>query len=222
MDDATVTLIGLLVGLLGAGVGVAAVVGIPLGWYNRFLMVSPPRTTFAVSKDTLLAQILALNDDLRPWEYRLTPDDPRADLVAEWKVADARWWGAFSRNRFRRTYRAFVSLDPEKHELRMNEESATVTWTASAGGPAPSIAWEKQFFRGVVLFEHSREVAYGIKDVFPLKVGELYKYDFNPWQVKGPLLRLALENGWSYCPVVLRSQLGKKPAGAVPVSAPSQ
>ncbi len=208
----TEALLGLLVGSLGAGFAVLVVVGMPLGWFNRLLVVRPKQGVPPAAKERLLRAILALNDERRPWLYRETPADERADLVAEWKLADARWWGAFSANHFRHAYRASIALDESRRELRIFEETSTVSWTAGATGSVPHVGWEGSFFRGVMLFQRTRVVAYGVKDVLPLRVGELYNYDFDPWRVKSPLLKLAIENGWSYCPVVLRRHLGRKQA----------
>ncbi len=207
-------LVGLLAGLLGAGIAVAVIVGMPLGLFNRFLAVKPQAGVVPVGGEELARAILALNDERLPWSYTPTPDDQRADFVAEWKLTDARWWGVFSRNRLRKTYRAIVALDEAKHELRIVDESASVRWVVGANGPSPTLAWEGSFFRGVILFERSRELAYGLKEVAPLEVGRLYGYDFDPWRVKGPLLRTAIENGWWYCPVVMRSHLGRKARSA--------
>lgn len=210
MMDAEV-IVGLIAGMLGVGFALLVAIGMPLGLFNRLLAVRPAPERIPATRQSLIESILALNDDRQPWSYALTPDDPRADLIAEWKVADARWWGAFARNAFRRSYRAFVTLDERRRELRIVEESGSVRWTAGAGGAVPTVGWEGRFFRGVILFERSREKAYGLKDLFPLRAGELYGYDFDPWRVKGPLLKLAVEHGWSYCPVVLKSHLGRKP-----------
>lgn len=206
--------VGLLAGLFGVALALAVMVGIPLGWFNRALRVRPNPEAFPLGKDELLGRILALNDERRPWHYRLAPEESRADLVAEWRVADARWWAAFSRSGLKRTYRAYITLDEASRELRINEESQTIRWTGGVDGGVPHIGAQRDYFRGVILFERSRELAYGIKDIFPPEVGKVYEYDFDPWRVKGPLLQLAVENGWSFCPVVLRSQLGSKKARA--------
>ncbi|MHB1132922.1 MAG: hypothetical protein ACYC4L_11095 [Chloroflexota bacterium] len=208
----TEIMIGAVAGLLGVGLAIGVAVGIPLGWFNRLLAVRANPGAFPLSKAELLERLLALNDEARPWQYRLTPDDPRADLVAEWKLADARWWALFARSGFKRTYRAFISLDGERREVRVNEESSTVSWSGGVDGAVPQIGSQRDYFRGVILFERSRELAFGVKEIFPMDVGKVYDYDFDPWRVKGPLLRLAVENGWHYCPVVMRSQLGRKRA----------
>lgn len=188
------------VGLLGAMAGLGVMIAIPLGLFNRLLVVGPQTGVAPVSGTELLHAILGLNDERRPWGYRPVPEDARVDLVAEWKIADAGWWGAFNKNGFSRSYRAFVALNEKKHELRISEESSTVSWSMGAQGITPCVQWQGSFFKGVFLFERTREIAYGIKDELPLNIGEIYDYDFDPWRVKAPLL----------CPVVHRFQLGKK------------
>ncbi len=212
MEEVTALILGLGAGLLGLALGLGVMLALPLGLFNRLLVVRPEPGLPAVARVQLLEAILALNDDRRPWAYRSTPEDRRADLVAEWKLADARWWGAFQRNGLRRSYRAWVALDEATHELRVGEATASVSWSAGTQGLTPAIHWRASFFRGVILFERTREIAYGIRDELPPAVGEIYNYDFDPWRVKAPLLRLALEHGWSYCPVVHRFQLGRRAA----------
>lgn len=203
-------IIGLGVGIVGAALGLGVMAAIPMGLFNRMLVVRPQSGTAPASKYDLLNRILEQNDERRPWGYRPTPEDRRTDLVGEWKIADARWWGAFNKNGFSRSYRALVALDEGKRELRITEESSTVSWSMGAQGIVPQVRWQRSFFKGIILFERTREIAYGIRDQMPAGIGEIYSYDFDPWRVKAPLLRLAVENGWSFCPVAHRFQLGKK------------
>ncbi|MDP2660208.1 MAG: hypothetical protein Q8R28_05725 [Dehalococcoidia bacterium] len=208
MEPGLIVAVG--VGLLGAGLGLGVMIAIPLGVFNRLMVVHPKSGAAPISKSDLLQAVLRLNDKRRPWGYRPTPDDRRADLVAEWKIADARWWGAFNRNGLSRSYRAFISLNEPKRELRITEESTSVSWSMGSQGVIPSVHWNRSFFKGVILFERTKELAYGVKDELAPGVGEIYNFDFDPWRVKAPLLRLTIENGWSFCPVVQRFQLEKK------------
>lgn len=203
-------IVGAVLGVVAAGLGLGVMLAIPLGFFNRFLRVAPETGAAPIAKGRLLAAILALNDERRPWAYRPTPDDPRTDIVAEWKLADARWWGAFQRNGFRRSYRALVALHEPTGELRIAEETSATSWTVGSEGITPIVRWSHRFFKGVILFERAREAAYGVVDELPPRIGEIYSYDFDPWRVKGPLLRLAVENGWAFAPVVHAFQLGRK------------
>ena len=200
------------IGLGGVLLGVFVIVAIPFGLFNRLLRVRPAPGITPLSADILLQRLLALDDHQQPWTIRPAPDDRHADLIAEWRIADNRWWGLFQRNSLRRSYRAYIRLDASSHEVRITESSGSVTWSAGTAGVVPQVHWEARFFRGVVLFERAREIAYGLAELLPPRPAEVVAYDFDPWRVKGPILRAAVESGWTYAPVVHAYQLGSKPA----------
>lgn len=202
--DLVAMLIGGGVGLLGALVGISVPVMMFRGSFSRWTATRPSPGIAPVSKEVLLQRLLALNDPSRPYSYR--PDD-RYDIRAEWRLADASWWGALQRNHLSENYLAKIYLHDRFREVRIVEERGRLEWIAGMNGPVPRVAWSRQFFKGIVLFERSREVAYGIKDFIPPDWGAVVDYDFDVWRVKGPILRTAVESGWTFCPVVMESHL---------------
>ena len=207
-------LLGGLAGLLGAAAALWVVTSTFTGGFTRFLVVRPKPDTSVSSKEQLLQAILALNHPDLPYRFARDQTVPAADLLAEWKLADATWWGIFNKSGFSRHYRLLLYLDGNNHEVRATEETASVSWTAGALGPTPSASWQKTFFKGIILFERSWERAYGITEVKPFRVAEAYAYDFDPWRVKGPVVRATVEHGWAYCPVIYRYQLRRQRAYA--------
>lgn len=196
-------LIGILVGLLGAGAGVAVVVGISAGWFSGLAVVRPAPGVAARPAAEVLGAMLAANDEAKPWQLRPCPEEPRADVVGEWRVVDQRWWGLMARSGLRFTYRAWFALDEGRHEVSCAEEQGRVSW----GVEGPSLHWEQSFFQGMILFQRTREIVYGLNDAPVPEFGRVVDYDFDPWRVKAPVVRAALERGWSFRPVVFRGQL---------------
>lgn len=199
---------GELVTIVAVVAVLAAVVvmwSIASGKITDLLVVRPAPGIAPVGRDDLWYAVMALVREEHPWTARPCPEEPRAHFVAEWKLADARWWGLAQRNRLSSAYRAWFAIDEGKHELRCTEERSTMTW--SAGGPVPTISWGTSSFQGIVLFERTREIVLGLRDEPLLSPGVVVDYDFDPWRVKGPIIRAALERGWSYRPVASLGQL---------------
>lgn len=204
MDDQTATLVGLSLGLIGVLAGLAVPLMMLRGTFSRVLAVKPRPYVAPVPKAALLERLLALNDPGQPFSYR--PDD-KYDLRAEWRLADTAWWGFFQRNRLLATYLARVNLNDPHREARVYEERGRLEWSAGTRGLVPRVSWQKSFFKGVVLFERSREIAYGMKSLDPVDWGKVVDYDFDVWRVKGPILTTVTESGWSFVPVVHEHQL---------------
>lgn len=205
MDDQTIGLLfGLTIGLLGAATGIAVPIMMLRGTFSKTLAVKPEPGVTPASKDVLLQRLLALDDPQQPYHY--LPDD-RQDLRAEWRIADANWWEFFERNHLEITYRARVYLHEKYREVRIVEEWGRLQWAAGMQGQVPRVSWQKEFFKGVVLFKKSREVAYAFKDELPLDWGKVVDYDFDVWRVKGPILRTAVESGWAFVPCVQEGHL---------------
>ena len=75
------------------------------------------------------------------------------------------------------------------------------------GFACPSCPYRADREQGIVLFERTREVVLGLRDEPLLAPGVVAAYDFDPWRVKGPIIRTALERGWSYRPATSFGQL---------------
>ncbi len=197
-------------GIVGALVALAAV-GVMLwiwtGKITDLLVVHPAPGIVPVSRDGLWTILMALSHDDHPWVIRPCPEEPRAHFVAEWRIADARWWGLAQRNGLSSAYRAWFALDERARELRATEEEATVRWSAGTQGLVPAVAWESSFFQGIVLFQRTREMVVALREEPGLSPGVVVSYDFDPSRIKGPIIRAALEHGWSYRPVASLGQL---------------
>ncbi len=205
MDGATA--LAAAVGLVAALAAVVVMWSIASGAITNLLVVRPAPGLSPVGRDVLRDAITAVAKEDRPWIVRPCPEQPRADFVGEWRLADARWWGLAQRNGLSVAYRAWFALDERHHELRCTEETTSIRWSAGVSGLVPTVSWGGSFFRGIILFERTKERAWGLKDEPPLAPGAVVAYDFDPWRIKGPIIRAALERGWAYRPVVRVGQL---------------
>ena len=190
--------IGLIAGLLGAGAGLFFAF-YALGFF-QYLGGKKPNPN-AVNKETLEKALLALNDPQKP--YHLVPGED-TDLVAEWKIVDASWYGIFSKNRLSKAYRARLLLDEERHSVRCFELLGSVSWTAGTDGLSPSINFSKSSFGGRVFSEKSYGLGYGIKDPRSLEVGKVYEYKFDVNEIRAPIIATVKANGWEWVPVTVK------------------
>ena len=69
------------------------------------------------SPEKVKQALLAVNRPTAPFRIVDGKADG-ADLVAEWKVVDAQWYGIFEKSGFKKTFRILMKLDPAKHEVR--------------------------------------------------------------------------------------------------------
>lgn len=191
-----VTIIGLAAGLLGALMGIAAMI-YALGYFE-YLGGKKKFTVPPISKEILKQKLLALNSPELP--YQIKPAE-ETDLFVEWNIVDATWYAIFSKERLSKTYRAYLMLDESRKAVRYCEETGSVRWLAGAGGALmPQVHFEKSYFRGRILFQKSWEVQYGIKEDGTL--GKVYEYRFDVNRVRDPIVKAIEESGWEFVPVV--------------------
>lgn len=189
-------LIGLVAGLFGAIMAIAAMV-YALGYFE-YLGGKKKFTTLPMSKERLKQKLLALNSPDLP--YQIKPAE-ETDLFVEWKIVDATWYAIFSKERLSKTYRAYLLLDESRKAARYCEEIGSVRWYAGADGTLnPSVAFDKSYFRGRILFQKSWEVQYGIKEDRTL--GKVYEYKFDVNRVHDLIVKAIEESGWEFVPVV--------------------
>ncbi len=155
---------------------------------------------WAISRDELYSRLTSLNSEDLPYEIK--PDaSGRCDLVLEWKLVDAKWYGFFSKNRFSKWYKVYMLLDDSRKSLRYLEEVGTISWRVGSRGLEPiiNIGYGKTFFRGRILFTREYSRAYGVKE--DLKPGEIYSYYFDPSEPIGRIRKVVEEAGWELVPV---------------------
>lgn len=190
--------IGLIVGLLGAGAGLFFAL-YALGFFQYLGgKKTDPRAT---DKQTLQQAILKLNNPAKP--YRIVPSEI-SDLMAEWKIVDATWYGVFNKSRLKKAYRALLLLDEARHSVRCFETFGTISWTAGANGLTPTVRYSKSSFSGRILFQKSYGVGYGIKDPKSLEAGKVYEYRFDIDEIRAPIIDTVKASGWEWVPVTAK------------------
>lgn len=135
-------------------------------------------------------RILALNRDTAPYQI-IDGAAEKADLIAEWKVVDAKWYEIFAKANLTKVFRIYMKFDPAKHEVRAKDEEFTVAWRA--GVPSLSISVSK--FQGQMT-----SVEFGAAYAFTeeLKPGLVYNYRFNTNEIKKPIQEAVAACGWNY------------------------
>lgn len=85
-----------------------------------------------VSVDELRATLLGLSRPGAPWHVR-DGSEEGCDLVSEWRIVDADWYGIFFQYGLNKAFRVKMKFDEGAHEVRNIDEQAAVSWRD--GGP---------------------------------------------------------------------------------------
>jgi hypothetical protein len=187
-DHMGVALAGLAVYILGLGVFMAR----GASWAAE---IAPTAArTAPVAGDTLRSRILALNDLDLPFHVR----EESNRLVAEWRIADARWIGLMEAGGLHEVHRIYMDLDPERHQVRSLDEHRTISWSAGIAHLGGSFS----FFRGISFFAYSRGVLMGVFFRDGRWTTKAYDYRFVLSEMKAPLVQAIVGSGWRFTPVV--------------------
>ncbi|MBI3739541.1 MAG: hypothetical protein HY258_10890 [Chloroflexi bacterium] len=148
------------------------------------------KNTPALSVDEVKQRLLALNRETAPYRI-LDGASQNADLIAEWKIVDAKWYEIFAKANLTKVFRIYIKFDAAKHEVRAKDEEYTVQWKAGL----PSLSISAQKFQGQVI---SMEfgTAYAFTEEFA--PGQVYQYRFNTNEIKKPIQDAAAACGWNY------------------------
>ncbi len=138
--------------------------------------------------------VLAANRETAPYQIR----DGKAegvDLIAEWKIVDAKWYEIFAKAGKKDTFKIEMTLDPEKNEVRAVDKRFTVEWKAGI----PTISASVKAFKG-----QQQSVEFGTAYAFTeeLRPGEVYNYRFSTKELKTPIQDAVTKAGWVYRGVV--------------------
>ena len=163
----------------------------------RRTAVRPVPGTPAVSAAELKRLLLGLNAAHLPWTLRTGPE---ADIVAEWKFADASWWGMLAKSGMKKSYRLRLFFDETTRRCGALDEFGELDWSAGLMA-APRIHFSRSFFRGIQLVRRQREVVYGLQTPAgrPVKAVD-YKFDIDA--VKQPVIAAVVSAGWTYQPIL--------------------
>ncbi len=157
----------------------------------------PAAGTPVVSKEQLIQNLFTLNRETAPFGVRPGQDEG-TDLVAEWKIVDARWYQIFAKAGVKKVFRVLLYLDEAQHQVRSVDKEFSVSWEAGV----PRLAAAAEYFRG-----QKKEFSFGTAIGFTeeLKPGVIYNYKFETGEIKNPVIDVILAGGWSFKPVAFGS-----------------
>lgn len=141
-------------------------------------------------KADLREALLGLNRESAPWQVRDGAPEG-VDLVAEWKIVDARWYEIFAKASLTKVFKVLMKFDEEKGEVRSVDQEWTVEWRAGV----PTLSLSAEAFRGQKV-EMSFGTAYAFTE--SLEFGQVYEYRFKTAEIKTPLQETAAKAGWGW------------------------
>jgi len=139
-------------------------------------------------------RLLALNRETAPYQI-IDGSAEKVDLIAQWKIVDAKWYEIFAKANLTKVFRIYLKLDEAKHEVRAKDEEYTVEWKVGV----PSLSMSVSKFKG-----QTTSIEFGTAYAFTeeLKPGQVYKYRFSTNEIKKPIQETVAECGWTYKGVV--------------------
>lgn len=140
--------------------------------------------------EVLRKRLLELNGEEAPFVVRDGAPEG-VDLVADWKLADARWIEAFAKAGARKGFLVLMKFDTRRGEVRAVDRNFSVEWRAGL----PTVSFEAEAFRGQT-WERSYEAVYGFREDGTF--GRIYAYDFDTGKIKPPLIGAAHSAGWAW------------------------
>ncbi len=150
----------------------------------------PAAGTPTCSAQELRDKLLGLNRPTAPYQL-LDGSGEKVDLIAEWKIVDARWYEIFAKAGISKVFRIYLKLDPEKHEVRAVDREYEVAWRAGV----PQLSLAASAFRG-----QKQSVEFGKAYAFTetLAPGQVYNYHFDTREIKKPIQDAVTGCGWTY------------------------
>ena len=150
----------------------------------------PDKNIPVLSANEVRQRLLGLNRESAPFQI-IDGAAENVDLIAEWKIVDAKWYEIFARANLTKVFRIYMKLDDAKKHVRARDEEYTLEWRA--GVPSLSISASK--FQG-----QTTSIEFGTAYAFTeeFKPGQVYKYRFNTNEIKKPIQEVIAACGWSY------------------------
>ncbi len=142
------------------------------------------------SAQVVYDRIMALNRPTAPYQI-LDGRGQNVDLIAEWKIVDAKWHEIFAKAGLTKVFRIHMKLDAARREVRAQDQEFTVSWKAGV----PSLSFAASTFRG-----QQSSISFGTAYAFTedLAPGQVYKYRFSTNEIKKPIQDAVAACGWKY------------------------
>ncbi|MFS8130477.1 MAG: hypothetical protein ACMG57_00715 [Candidatus Dojkabacteria bacterium] len=150
----------------------------------------PEPGTTVLSKQEVTNNLLGLNRETCPYIVRAS-EDSNFDLVAEWKIVDAKWYQIFAKAGLKKVFQVWLKLDETTNTVSTTDKEYQINWVAGV----PNLSLSTEAFVGKKT-EFSFGAAIGFTEEF--KPGVIYNYTFSTKEIKEPLKQTVLSSGWSY------------------------
>lgn len=150
----------------------------------------PPAGTPVLSEHEVRDRLLRLNRPTAPYQL-VDGKAENVNLIAEWKIVDARWYEVFAKAGLSKVFRIYLKTDPSKHEVRAMDREYTVEWSAGI----PKLSFSVSGFKGQKLAIEFG-TAYGFTET--LAPGQVYNYRFSTKEIKKPIQDAVTACGWTY------------------------
>lgn len=97
----------------------------------------PAADITALPAAEVLTRIKALSRKGEPWHV-IDGAVEGVDLIAEWKIVDARWYELFAKASLTKVFRIFLKLDDARTQVRAQDREYEIEWRA--GVPTMALA----------------------------------------------------------------------------------
>lgn len=144
--------------------------------------------------EEIRAAFLALDRPTAPFALREGREEG-ADLVAEWRIADAAWAQVFAKAGLLRAAQVLLRLDAAAAEVRSAERDLAVEWRAGL----PVVSLPAEGFDAHAIETGSR-TGYAFREE-DLRFGRVHEYRFRTAELVRPLQEVAVIHGWTWRPV---------------------
>lgn len=135
-------------------------------------------------------KLMALNRDTCPFVVR-DGSDEKCDMVAEWKIVDAKWYQIFAKAGLKKVFKVCLKFNEADHCVGALDKEFEIAWEAGI----PRLSLSVSAFRG-----QKSEVSFGKAYAFKedRDFGKVYEYHFNTKELKKPLQEVITDSGWVY------------------------
>src|SRR5688572_19142998 len=99
-----------------------------MGLFDFFTSTKrPPSGTPVRSREEVLEKLRSLNRPTAPFQL-VDGQSEGVDLIAEWRIVDAKWYEVFAKAGLSKVFRIYLKLDPATHEVRAMDREYSVQW----------------------------------------------------------------------------------------------
>jgi hypothetical protein len=162
-----------------------------MGLWDKLMSTRRPEPgTAACPAAEVRERLLAINRPTAPFQV-IDGSEEGVDLIAEWKIVDARWYEIFARAGLEKVFRIHLKLDESDHEVRTKDHEYTVSWRA--GVPELAVSRSKTIGQ-----THSVQFGKAWSFTEEFQPGQVYNYRFSTAEIKGPIQEAVTACGWTY------------------------